>query len=105
MREIWNRIERWLEVNASETLSVLGSGASEIELQEIETLLEIKLPDDFKASYRIHNGLKESLLFIDSRYFLSLEQIKADWLNWKQMFESGKYHRDSPGKDESALMS
>jgi len=103
MREIWRRIEDWLEINAPESLTSLQSGAPEEELQEFENFLSVKLPEDVKESYRIHNGQNESLLFIDSRYFFTLEQIKSDWLNWKQMFESGDYHRESDRKDESDL--
>lgn len=33
-------------------------GATELELNNIEAQLDCRLPDDYRCSYRIHNGQK-----------------------------------------------
>lgn len=33
-------------------------GATELELNSIEAQIECRLPDDYRCSYRIHNGQK-----------------------------------------------
>lgn len=53
---LWQRIERWLAANAPDLLDDLAPGATEEELIQVEAALEVKLPEDFKAFYRLHNG-------------------------------------------------
>ena len=56
MQEIWRRIETCLKTNASQVFNTLQSGVSDKQIQELEEFLSIKLPEDVKSSYRIHNG-------------------------------------------------
>ena len=46
MRELWNRLERWLDQNVPEILATLNPGASLQEIQEIQHILGVWLPDD-----------------------------------------------------------
>jgi cell wall assembly regulator SMI1 len=55
MQEIWLRIEAWLRTNDPEHLDILASGASDVQISELEALLSIQLPEDIKSSYLIHN--------------------------------------------------
>lgn len=56
MRDLWNRLERWLEQNVPDILPTLNPGASIQEIEAIQTILGMKLPDDYVASCLIHNG-------------------------------------------------
>jgi cell wall assembly regulator SMI1 len=56
MTLLWQRIERWLTAHAPDLLDELAPGASEEELIQVEAALGVKLPEDFKALYRLHNG-------------------------------------------------
>jgi len=59
MGRIWERIEAWLKINAPEILNRLEPGASQAEIENTAAILGVEFPEDFKASYRIHNGLEK----------------------------------------------
>jgi cell wall assembly regulator SMI1 len=100
MQEIWLRIEDWLRDNAPKCLDVLASGASDTQISELEEHLSIQLPEDVKASYRIHNGQTayEYGLF-NGCEFLSLERIKNEWQIWKDLLDSGTF-QSADGQDQ-----
>lgn len=52
----WQRIDLWLATHAPRVFDQLNPGASEADIAEAEATLGFALPEDFKASYRIHNG-------------------------------------------------
>lgn len=56
MEEIWTRIKACLKTNAPQALEVLQPGVSDAQISELEEFLNVKLPEDFKAFYRICNG-------------------------------------------------
>lgn len=56
MTLLWQRIEHWLTAHAPDLLDDLPPGVSEEELVQVEAALGVKLPEDFKALYRLHNG-------------------------------------------------
>ncbi|MDV2991669.1 MAG: hypothetical protein N4J56_001323 [Chroococcidiopsis sp. SAG 2025] len=92
MEEIWQRIDSWLQANTPHIFETLQSGASEAQIAELEAILSIKLPEDVKASYRIHNGqsiYKEGLF--EGREFLSLERIREEWEVWKDLLDAGEF--------------
>ncbi len=53
---LWQRIEGWLSRHAPHAWQMLRPGASEGEIQQAEVAMGITLPEDFKASCRIHDG-------------------------------------------------
>jgi cell wall assembly regulator SMI1 len=92
MQAIWTRIESWLEANAPEVLKTLNPGASEEQIKAVEDTLLIQFPDDFKSSYRIHNGQSlDGGWLIDGREFLSLERIQEEWLGWKMLLDGKEF--------------
>ncbi|PZO44117.1 MAG: molybdenum cofactor biosynthesis protein MoeA [Pseudanabaena frigida] len=95
MQEIWAQIDNWLKINAPQVFEVLQSGVSDDEISELEKLLSIQLPEDVKASYRIHNGQSDfSYGLIEGREFLSLERIKEEWQIWKDLLDSETFQDD-----------
>jgi cell wall assembly regulator SMI1 len=92
MEEIWQRIDLWLQANTPQIFETLQSGASEAQIAEVEAALSIKLPEDVRASYRIHDGqsaYKEGLF--EGREFLSLARIREEWEVWKDLLDSGDF--------------
>jgi len=56
MNDLWHRFENWLEQNIPDAIQTLNPGASLEEIEAIQNILNIKLPDDYIASCMIHNG-------------------------------------------------
>jgi cell wall assembly regulator SMI1 len=88
MRTVWKRIDNWLTVNAPELGELLLPGATDEEIHATEAVIGMEFPEDIKASYRIHNGVRFSPLssdFIVGRFALfSLKEIKEQWEWWHQ---------------------
>ena len=92
MRDIWQRIDKWLGVNAPQVLDTLQPGASEEEIRETEKSLSVEFPDDMKDSYRIHNGQSSGNGgFIKGLEFLSLARVREEWAIWKELLDSGDF--------------
>ena len=92
MRDIWQRIDKWLGVNAPQVLDTLQPGASEEEIRETEKSLSVEFPDDMKDSYRIHNGQSSGNGgFINGLEFLSLTRVREEWAIWKDLLDSGEF--------------
>jgi hypothetical protein len=53
---LWQRIEMWMNTHAPHARQKLLPGASYTEILRAEATMGITLPEDFKASCRIHNG-------------------------------------------------
>jgi cell wall assembly regulator SMI1 len=58
MRDLWDRLERWITENVPEWLEQLNPGASEEEIAKAERELGVRFPEDFRESLKIHNGEK-----------------------------------------------
>lgn len=102
MQDIWTQIESWMRANAPQVLDTLQPGASDAQIAELESALAIQLPDDVRASYRIHNGqatYKYGL--INGREFLSLERIRDEWQVWKELLDSGTFQTEE-GQDQGS---
>ncbi|MBW4679589.1 MAG: SMI1/KNR4 family protein [Microcoleus vaginatus WJT46-NPBG5] len=85
MKIIWERIHNWLAANAPQVLESLKPGATDEEMYQAETFFGVKFPEDFKLSYRVHNGQKEeSYCLFPYLDFLSLQsaiEISEKWQN------------------------
>ena len=56
MREIWTRIEAWLQAHVPSGANVLSPGAAEEEIAATERFLGVSFPEDVQASFRSHDG-------------------------------------------------
>ncbi len=75
---LWQRIETWMSTYAPQSRQRLLPGASETDIQRAEAAIGILLPEDFKASYRLHNG-GYALDAVSKMEILSLKDIISDW--------------------------
>ncbi|RYG67354.1 molybdenum cofactor biosynthesis protein MoeA [bacterium] len=90
--DLWNRLETWLAANDPASLQTLQPGATEEEILQTEAFLAVQFPEEFKASYRIHNGqAKYANDLIYNREFLCLERIRDEWKVWKDLLDSGTF--------------
>lgn len=73
-------------------IQTLQPGASEAEIQALETALSINLPEDVKLSYRIHNGqFNNDDGLIDGCEFLCLQRIQEEWMIWKELLDDNTF--------------
>ncbi|XP_019910752.1 F-box only protein 3 isoform X4 [Esox lucius] len=58
LKRAWDDLKRYLEQRCPRMIASLKEGAKEEELDGIEAQIGCKLPNDYRCSYRIHNGQK-----------------------------------------------
>jgi cell wall assembly regulator SMI1 len=87
VKRFWHDLESWLKQTAPHWLETLPPPVSEDKLEALESHLGFMLPEEFKASYRIHDGLGESKLLRLERHqypqfqvYGILHETVWDWL-------------------------
>ena len=68
----WERIDRWFSDNAADEFE-LAPGASNEEIDRVESEIGLSLPNEMKESYRIHNG-SSRLWFFEQGYLMPLDK-------------------------------
>lgn len=92
MKNIWNRLTPWLEVNAKHLLGELNKGATSADFAKLEQTIGAKLPSDFKDFYQVHNGQQEGYDgLIDGEELLSTGRIIDEWKVWKGLYDGGDF--------------
>lgn len=103
----WDRIEIWLKANARTLWKSLRSAAKPSAVQKAESTLGVRLPPDFAASVRRHNGQSveaEGGLFPhrDKQFglepawrLLPLSEIINVWEQLKALLDAGEYARET----------
>ncbi|XP_028327492.1 F-box only protein 3 isoform X2 [Gouania willdenowi] len=56
LKRAWIQLKNFLQEKCPKIISSLKDGTSESELNVVEALIGCKLPEDYRCSYRIHNG-------------------------------------------------
>lgn len=90
IQSLWQRIEKWVGIHAPGIWQELLPGASEADIRLAETVMEMTLPEDFKASYRLHNG-GYTLDLITEMRVMPLQEIVTDWRMLKELLEVGNW--------------
>ena len=73
MEDLWKKLETEM-VSIDKLKDEFNSGVTDAQIIELESLLDIKLPDDFKQAYLIHNGQNSfsSVFYSFSLYSISV---------------------------------
>nr|XP_033784549.1 F-box only protein 3 isoform X1 [Geotrypetes seraphini] len=58
LKKAWNDLETYLGQRCPRMISSLKDGVQEEDLNAMEDQISCKLPDDYRCSFRIHNGQK-----------------------------------------------
>ncbi|MDQ1832365.1 SMI1/KNR4 family protein [Massilia scottii] len=92
MRSMWTRFEIWLSEHWPEGLAGLNPPATDEQIASLEDAIGIKLPEDYVACLKIHNGQNPEVggLF-DGSEFLSTDDILAQWTVWKGLLDGGDF--------------
>lgn len=56
VKRCWGRLRNWLTVNFPEAEATLRKGASEADIEELESILNVKLPLPTRVLYRFYDG-------------------------------------------------
>jgi cell wall assembly regulator SMI1 len=76
--DLWKRIIAWFSINVPANLCSFGQGVSEEELASAESKMRVRLPDDVRESYLLHNGMGR-IDFFDAHKLLTLEEVVCAW--------------------------
>src|SRR4051794_16095747 len=97
MQDVWHRIEAWLRKHAPALSARLPAGVSQAELAAAEEALGVRLPEEVRSSYALHNGSPDLWPF-DNGPLLSLAQVVAQWGVWRDLLRAGTFAgmRSSP---------
>lgn len=90
--ESWEQLEVWLKKNWKDGYKDLNKPATDQEIAKLEKTLQIKLPEDFIALLKVHNGQKCNVGgFFDGSEFLSTESIIDQWTCWKELLDNNEF--------------
>jgi hypothetical protein len=86
MKVVWDRIHTWLDANAPAGYGKLRPGASAKAIRDAEKAMSLKLPDDVKTSYLLHDGqvMEPGLIGGEGWRLLSLQEIVEMWGHWSR---------------------
>jgi cell wall assembly regulator SMI1 len=90
IRYYWKIIDDFLLKNNENIYNSLLGPANEIEINNLENILQIKLPDTFKESLLIHNGQVDNnvITFFDYQKLLSVNDMIKDYKIHCELFEN-----------------
>jgi cell wall assembly regulator SMI1 len=87
MEATWQRLEKWIALHLPDLQTSLVVPASDAEIKAAEEELNLTLPDDFKASLKVHDGQSESAE--TGLWFgfvpLPLDKILLEWRQWQEI--------------------
>ncbi len=87
IQNIWHDIEKWYAENAPRLLANLKDGVSNQVITDFEARVGLSLPDDYKASLRLHNGD----VYVHDYNYLSLQRVLKNWLMMTEQSEQGVF--------------
>jgi cell wall assembly regulator SMI1 len=81
--DAWRLIHDWLDRHSPTLRRKLRAPATDKAIAQLEKTVGVSLPDDFKASYRIHDGTESWPGAIIGAPMLSVEAIAETWKELK----------------------
>ena len=100
MTDLWDRLERQLEIHAPELATSLRPGVGEVALATFEEGIGQRLPDDLREAYLRHDGCDHmrrtgAIGLFGTYRWLPLGEVCADWQRSRGGFdESDPYFYD-----------
>ena len=82
------RVEAWLAKNAPEIAESLRPGASEEQIAELESMLEVTLPPDFREWVALHDGQEEGHPGLFEGFtLLPVDHVHGEWQIFQEVAE------------------
>ncbi|WP_181788249.1 SMI1/KNR4 family protein [Streptomyces phytophilus] len=97
--DAWRRIDTWLSAHAPASLAVLRPGATEDEIDRLQTTLGVRIPAGLRALWRLHAGVNvdPSASFLLGRWSL------MDFASVVHTYEREMMLQRLPGADRFTL--
>lgn len=93
--QTWRRIETSLSVQTPTTLAQLAPGAAEQAIKELENIIGATLPQDFRVSYRRHDG-GYTVNLVSPMEIMSLPGIADSWRMLEELLHDDQWARQEP---------
>lgn len=100
LQETFTSLKLYYERHHPEISETLNPPATDKELDDLESIIGIKLPNDFRQLYKIANGQKNGIeSFLQDGYeFLSIKGIINQWEIQKGLYDSEAFFREIDNK-------
>jgi cell wall assembly regulator SMI1 len=101
MKQYWKRFENWLIINAPNLLLQLNEGATQADIDKLETIIHKKLPVDFVDFYKIHNGQDYTTeALIKAELLLSVNGVIDQWQCWESLLDQFEKYGNTSDPDK-----
>ena len=90
--ESWQRLDGWLQSMPAAAPEGFKAPACDAEIHLLEGALGAKLPDDFVASVKIHNGQADRCMgCFNGDNLLDVRGILREWTSWRDLVVEGAF--------------
>jgi cell wall assembly regulator SMI1 len=93
VKTTWQQLENWYQDKAPDVYKNLNAGASTEEIKDLQDELGLKLPNDFVASLKVHNGAME---LHNGYQYLTTTQIWKIWSMMRYLDQQGAFSTYKP---------
>jgi cell wall assembly regulator SMI1 len=91
MKTVWDRLFVWLAANAPVVPISLYPGASDEQIRQTERTLGVTFPEDVRVAYRLHDGQRDDVSFIEGFTWVPLERVVELWRSFKRILDAGGF--------------
>jgi len=109
VKATWKRIELFLAEHGPTQAKSLAPGATDAQIEKLESHIGIALPKQLRDSLAIHDGQKEECDFIPdgygSFYFLRLCEIRREWDSWNSLMKYDEFDDSNAQTDAGVAQS
>lgn len=96
MYQAFEEFEGWLQSNYEEGFRDLNPPATDREIEELESALDVSLPEDFIDLLKVHDGQNGNAgWLLDGQEFLSSHRIIDEWKLWEGALDGGDFEGSS----------
>lgn len=92
------KLDLWLKENRKDFYALLNSPASETEIQQLESLVDVKLPEEFKMLLKWRNGQSSDAMDtfhpLTNEMFMGIDDIKYMFTELKELLHYGDIEED-----------
>jgi cell wall assembly regulator SMI1 len=100
IKGVFEALVEYYKQNNPRIIESLNPPATDQDLERLEALVSAKLPDDFRALYKMANGQQNvnEPFFLYGYEFMSLRQIENTWQIMKETYDT---HPDFQNEEEA----